>query len=68
MEWKPLVKMKLVVDLCLGIKVCYILFYLHRESDAGASSLDFGGVMILMVRDVLEKFWGTFPHDFINIG
>ena len=53
MKWKPLVKMKLVADLSLGIKVWDILFYLPGESDAGASSLDFCGVMNFMVRDVL---------------
>ena len=40
LEWKPLVKMKMVVSLSLGIKVWNILFYLPRDSDAGASSLD----------------------------
>ena len=67
LEWKPLVKMKVVVDLSLGIKVWDTLFYLPRESDVGALSLDFGGSMIFMVRDVLETHWGTFPHDFIEI-
>ena len=33
-----------------------------------ASILDFGGVIIFMVRDVLETLWRTFPHDFIEIG
>ena len=37
LEWKPLVKMKLVVDLSLGIKVWDTLFYLPGESDVGAS-------------------------------
>ena len=37
LEWKPLVKMKMVVDLSLGIKVWDTLFYLPRESNAGAS-------------------------------
>ena len=37
LEWKPLAKMKLVVDLCLGNKVWDTLFYLHGESDVGAS-------------------------------
>ena len=67
-EWKPLVKMKLVVGLSLGMKVWDILFYLPGEFDAGASSLYFGGVVLFMVRDVLETYWGTFPHDFIEIG
>ena len=67
-KWKPLVKMKLVADLSLGIKVWDILFYLSRESDARASSLDFGGSMLFMVSDVLETHWGTFPHDCIEIG
>ena len=65
MEWKPLVKIKMVVDLSLGIKVWDILFYLPGESDEGESHLDFGGAMIFMVRDVLETHCGTFPHDFI---
>ena len=37
LEWRPLVKMKMVVDLSLGIKVWDTLFYLPGESDAGAS-------------------------------
>jgi len=37
LEWKPLVKMKVVVDLSLGIKVWDKLFYLPGESDVGAS-------------------------------
>ena len=37
LEWKPLVKMKMVGDLSLGIKVWDTLFYLPGESDAGAS-------------------------------
>ena len=37
LEWKPLVKMKLVLDLPLGNKVWDRLFYLPRESDARAS-------------------------------
>ena len=37
LKWKPLVKMKMVVDLSLGIKVWDTLFYLPWESDAGAS-------------------------------
>ena len=37
LEWKPLVKMKMVGDLYLDIKVWDTLFYLPGESDAGAS-------------------------------
>ena len=37
LEWKPLVKMNMVVSLSLGIKVWDTLFYLSRESDVGAS-------------------------------
>ena len=37
LEWKPLVKMKMVGDLSLGIKMWDTLFYLPRESDVGAS-------------------------------
>ena len=44
MNWKPLVKMKMIVYLSLGIKLWDILFYLLGESDARASSLNFGGV------------------------
>ena len=40
LEWKPLVKMKMVVALSLGIKVWDTLFYLLRESDVGALSLE----------------------------
>ena len=68
LEWKPLVKMKLVVDISLGIKVWDIVFYLPRESDVGALSLDFVGVMLFMVRDVLETHWGTFSYVHIEIG
>ena len=68
MKWKPLVKMKLVADLSLAIKVWDILFNLPGESDVGASSLYFGGVILFVVRDVLETHWVTFPHDYIEIG
>ena len=54
MKWKPLVKMKLVAYLSLGIKVWDILFYLPGEFDAGASTLEFGQAIIFMVRYVLE--------------
>ena len=37
LEWKPLVKMKMVGDISLGIKVWGTLFYLPGESNAGAS-------------------------------
>ena len=37
LEWKPLVKMKMVGDLSLGIKVWDKIFYLPREFDVGAS-------------------------------
>ena len=37
LEWNTLVKMKMVVDLSLGIKVWDTLFYLPGESNAGAS-------------------------------
>ena len=67
-KWKILVKINLVADLSLRIKVWDILFYLPKESDVGASSLDFGGAMLFMVMDVLETHLGTFPHDFIEIG
>ena len=68
MKWKPVVKMKLVVYLSLGIKVWDILFYLLGESNVGASSLDFCWAMLFMVRNFLETYWGSFPHDFIEIG
>ena len=67
MKWKPLVKMKLVADLSLGIKVWDTIFYLPWESDVGALSLDFGGFILFMVRDVLETHWGTFSYVWINI-
>ena len=53
-KWKPLVKINMVVDLSLGIKVWDTLFYLLVESDVGTSRLDFGGVILFMVRGVLE--------------
>ena len=68
MKWKPLVKIKLVVDISLGIKVWDTLFYLLGESDARALSLDFGGFILFMFRDVFEIYWITFRHDFIEIG
>ncbi len=43
MDWKPLVKMKLVAEISLSIKVWDILFYLSREFDAGPSSFTFCG-------------------------
>ena len=43
-------------------------FLLLGESDAGALRWDFGGDILLMVRNVLEEHWGTFPHDCIEIG
>ena len=56
LEWKPLVKMKMMGDLSLGIKVWDKLFYLPGESDAGASwfflvtILEFmeGGLMVVL--------------------
>ena len=39
LRWKPLVKMKMVVDLSFGIKVWDTLFYLLRESDVGSSCM-----------------------------
>ena len=67
MKWKTLVKMKLVANLSLGIKVWGILSYLPKESDVGALRWDFGGVMFFMVRDVLETHWGTFYYVHIEI-
>ena len=40
LRWKPLVKMKMVVDLSFGIKVWDTLFYLPGESDAAASCME----------------------------
>ena len=37
LEWKPLVKMKMVLDLSLDIKMCDTLFYLLGDYDARAS-------------------------------
>ena len=39
MEWKPLVKMKMVIDLSFGVKVWDTLFYLLGEFYAGASCI-----------------------------
>ena len=61
-------KMKMVVENSLGIKVWDTLFYMPGEFTAGASSLDFGGSIIFMVMNVLDTHWGIFPHDFIEIG
>ena len=68
LKWKPFVKINLVVGLSLGIKVWDILLYLLGEFDARASSLDFCGVMIFMVRDVLEAHLVTFSYVHIEIG
>lgn len=54
LEWKPLVKMKMVFYLSLGIKVRDTLFYLPSESNARESlvfsvtTLDFmrGGLVV----------------------
>ena len=58
LEWKPLLKMKMVVDLSLGSKVWDTLFYLPREFDAGESwvfsvtFLDFmGGGSVVSLED-----------------
>ena len=56
LEWKPLVKMKMVFHLSLGIKVWNTLFYLPGEFDARASwfflvtTLEFmeGGLMVAL--------------------
>ena len=56
LQWKPLVKMKMVGDFSLGIKVWDTLFYLLGEFDAGASwfflvtTLEFmeGGLMVAL--------------------
>ena len=68
MKWKPLLKMKWVANLSLGIKVWDILFYLPEDFDAGVSSSNIFGSMLFMVSDVLETHWGTFLPDFIEIG
>ena len=39
LEWKPLVKMKIVVDISFGVKVWDTLFYLPSESNARASCI-----------------------------
>ena len=39
LEWKPLVKMKMVVDLYFGVKMWDKLFYLLGESNAEASCM-----------------------------
>ena len=54
LEWKPLVKMKMVSDLSLGIKVWDTLFYLPGESDAGAS-------WVFLVT-TLEGAWTSARH------
>lgn len=56
MKRKPLVKIKLVADLSLDIKVWDILFYLLGESDVGSLSSYFGGVMLFMVWEVWSFF------------
>ena len=53
---KPLVKLKLVVDLFFNNKVWDTLFYLLGESDARALSLDFGGTMAHIVGDVFVAY------------
>ena len=54
LEWKPLVKMKVVVDLSLGIKVWDTHFYLPGESDASGVFLQsymFGGILVKCCGD-----------------
>ena len=57
LEWRYLVKIKMVVDLSLCIKVWDTLFYLRWEFDAGASwvclvtTLDFtGGGLVVALK------------------
>ena len=48
--------------------VCIVWVTVLSKFDVGESSLDFGGVMIFMVSNVLETHWRTFPHDCVEIG
>ena len=64
LEWKPLVKMKMVFSLSLGIKVWDTLFYLPGESNAGAScfcsvaTLEFmGGGSVVTLVDAWTSTW-----------
>ncbi len=69
LEWKPLVKIKMVVDLSLGIKVWDTLSYLPREFDVGDSwiflvtTLEFlGGGLVVALEGAwtgtqLKKDW-----------
>lgn len=53
MKWKPLVKMKMVVDISFGIKVWCTLFYLTRESYARASCI--GNFFFKLRREKVTK-------------
>ena len=71
LEWKPLVKMKMVGDLSLGIKVWDTLFYLPGESDARASwvflvtTLEFmGGGSMVSLKGSCSSAW----HGFLLLG
>ena len=59
LEWKPLVKMKMVFDLSLGIKVWETLFYLPGEFDTGAGFL---GDYLRVHRRRLNSFFGGFLY------
>ena len=62
LEWKPLVKMKMVGDLSLGIKVWDKLFYLPGESGAGASWFFFLGDYFGVHERRLNSFFGGFLY------
>ena len=67
LEWKPLVKMKMVVALSLGFKVWDTLFYLPREFDARESwvflvtTLEFmGGGSMVSFKGSCSGAWHGF--------
>ena len=60
--------MKLVANISFDNKVQDTLFYLPREFDARASSLDFGQPMIHMIEDVFMAYWWTLSYIHMMIG
>ena len=65
LEWKPFMKMKMVFDLSLGIKMWDTLFYLLGECDAGASQIFLGDYFGVHGRRLSSFFQGFLVFDFL---
>ena len=68
LEWKPLVKMKVVVDLSLGMKVWDTLFYLLGESNVGASVLFFVTTLEFMGGGSIVSLEGSYTGSCHDLG